>query len=118
MKYVIKGIRIIGAGDMSGNLDSGILNTATGDSSVSFLDNIGFQFVWTGTPTGVIAVEASIDGVNFDALDFDPVITQPSGSAGKSLANVNQFPFKWVKVTYTQTSGTGSLAAWMSAREI
>jgi hypothetical protein len=118
MKYVIKGIKVIDAGSMSGDLDSGIINSAQGDSSVSFLDNIGFQFVWTGTPTGTIAVLASIDGINFTALDFSPVITQPAGSASSSLANVNQFPFKWIKVTYTRESGSGSLTAWMSAREI
>lgn len=118
MKYVIKGIKVIDAGSMAGNLDSGIINTAQGDSSVSFLDNLGFQFVWTGNPTGVIEVKASIDGVNFVALDFDPAITQPAGTASNSLANVNQFPFKWIKVVYTRTSGTGSLTAWMSAREI
>lgn len=118
MKYVIKGTKIIDGGSMAGNLDSGIINNAQGDSSVSFLDNLGFQFVWTGTPTGTIAVVASIDGVNFTALDFSPAISQPSGSASSSLANVNQFPFKWVKVTYTRSSGSGSLTVYYSAREI
>lgn len=118
MKYAIKGIKIIDAGNMAGNLDSGIINSAVGDSSVSFLDNIGFQFIWTGTPAGTIQVMASIDGVIFDALVFSPTISQPAGSSGHGLANVNQFPYKWIKVTYTASSGTGSLTVWLAAKEI
>ena len=84
----------------------------------SFLDNIGFQFIWTGAPTGTITIKASQDGATFTMLVLSPTITQPAGTASNDIANVNQFPFKFIEVVYTPTSGSGSLIVWMSCKEI
>lgn len=117
---VIIAIKVIDGGNMSGNLVSSVFANGQPSSAaqVSFLDNIGFQFIWTGAPTGIITIKASLDGTTFTPLVLAPAITQPAGSAGNDIANINQFPFKWIQVTYTRTSGAGSLTVWMSAKEV
>lgn len=87
---------------------------------VEFLDNIGFNIDWTGTTTGTITIEGS--NVNtastFKALTFDPVLTQPSGTASGILVSVNQFPWSFIRVAFARTSGTGTLSVSMAAKEI
>ena len=67
---------------------------------VAKMDSIGIELTWTGTPTGTIQVMASNSGANFYALTFTPVLTQPAGSAGGYLIDLQQFPYRkynWVK---------------------
>lgn len=109
---VIQPIHIITSGDMS---------QATVSSSVitnTYQDNIGIQATWTGTPTGTIEVDGSNDGTNFYALTFNPAISQPAGVAGGFLININQYPFAYLKVLYTKTSGTGTLDAYLVAKGV
>jgi hypothetical protein len=82
------------------------------------LDNIGIQVDWTGTPTGTIAVFASIDNVNFHAFTFNPALSQPAGSAGGYLISLNQVPFPYVYLQYTNSTGTGVLNAFLSAKDL
>lgn len=104
-------------GDMSGDLTSLVTHAAK-------LDNIGFQVKWESSDiTGTIAVEGSI---NYDpqsetgdwyALTFSPVLTQPNSDNGGYLVDVNQFPFPYYRVTFTNASGsTGTLNVWTSAK--
>lgn len=111
-KNVIFAKTILSAGDMS-------LGTLTSQSiNEQFLDNVGIQIQWTGAPVGVIAVNASIDGLTYYALTFDPVLAQPAGSAGGYLVNLNQLPFVYFNVTYTKTSGTGALTVIQTSKEV
>lgn len=83
-----------------------------------FLDNIGIQLKWTGTPTGTFTILASINNVDFYSLTFSPAITQPSGSAGGYLINLNEVPFPYLQVQYVNSTGTGVLDAWFSAKDL
>jgi hypothetical protein len=71
-------------------------------------DNIGLELSWTGTPTGTIQIMASNSGINFYGLSFSPLISQPAGSAGGYLISLNQHPWRYFMVQYTNTSGSGS----------
>jgi hypothetical protein len=102
---------LIAAQDMAGVISSSIQN-------VSNFDNIGLQVTWTGTPTGIIQVLGSVDGVTFYALTFNPVLTQPAGSAGGYLIDLNQFPWPFLQVTYAQTSGAGTLDVWLNSKDL
>lgn len=102
-KSVLTPQTILKNGDMS------LGSVTSANVSVQFMDNIGLQIQWTGAPVGVIAVNGSVDGITYYALTFDPVLTQPAGSAGGYLVDLNQFPFVNYNVSYTKTSGTGSL---------
>lgn len=85
---------------------------------VSRMDNIGLGVSWTGTPTGTFAVQGSNDGAIFFDLTFDPALTQPAGSAGSYGIDLNQFPWKYLLLTYTNASGTGSLLTTMQVKDL
>lgn len=110
-KDVIVPLHILKAGSMSGNLTSDTIN-------VQYLDNIGIQVSWTGSPTGTFQVRGTVDGVNFIALTFDPVLEAATGSADSFLINLNQFPFKSYQVGYVAGSGTGTLDVWATEKGI
>jgi hypothetical protein len=116
MKKVLKKAKVINAGDMSGNLTSSAVD-------IEFLDNIGVQFNFTGTPTGTFDVQISMDyntqtgAGNWISLVFS---TAPaaSGSANQIYIDMNQMSAPYMRVKYTATSGTGSLDAFVCGKEI
>ncbi len=86
--------------------------------AVANKDNLGLQVSFTGTMVGTLTVKCSIDNVNFDALTFSPVLTQPSGSNLRYLINLNQLPFPYFIVEYTNASGSGTLTVFFSAKDL
>lgn len=93
---------------MSGNITSS-------ETDVSYLDNIGIQLIFTGTPTGTFSVEGSNDGATWTALDFGTTIAA-SGAAGSHLLNINQCPYMKLRTVFTFVSSTGSLDAYISGK--
>ncbi len=85
---------------------------------ISRMDNEGLEVTWTGTPTGTFEVMVSNSGINFYALTFDPVLTQPAGSAGGYAVDLNQVPFKYIMLRYTNASGTGSLTVYGQQKDL
>lgn len=81
-------------------------------------DNFGIEVAWTGTPTGTISILCSNSGINFDALTFNPALTQPTGSAGTYLINLNQLPFQFLQFQYVNTSGNGVLNVWSFGKDL
>lgn len=69
----------------------------------------GIQVDYTGTPTGTVTVQGSVDNTTFYALTFDPVLTQPSGAAGGYLISLAPYSYPFVRVNYTNASGSGTL---------
>ncbi len=112
--------------NQSGSVPSGTLAGAMASTNViysqiidvSIYDNIGLEVTWSGTPTGVFQVMVSNHGVSFYALTFDPVLGQPGGSAGGYAVDLNQLPFKYVMLKYTNSSGSGSLTVYGQAKEL
>lgn len=105
--------KILLSGSMSG--------TSTIQSSTMVLDNldnIGLRIKWTGTPTGTITVQCSVDNIDFDSLTFNPTLTQPAGSAGGYLVSLNQLPFSYMYVQYVNSSGSGTLTVTAEAKDI
>lgn len=97
-------------------------------SNIEFLDNIGLQLIFTGTPTGTFSVELSIDyqqdqqgnvinAGNWTAMSFSssPVA---SGAAGTVYIDINQISAPWMRVKYTKTSGTGTLQGYLTAKMV
>lgn len=105
-------------------LASGTLTGAMASTNVVYtqiidvhtVDNVGLELTWTGTPTGTIEVLGSASGVAFYPLTFDPVLAQPAGSASGYLVNLNQFPWQYIMVRYTNASGTGILSAYLTSK--
>lgn len=77
---------------------------------------LSIQAVWTGTPTGVFALQASFDGqqtwttIPGAAAEFTANSqAQPAGGASSAVWNWSNVPGNLVRLLYTATSGTGTL---------
>lgn len=86
--------------------------------STGTTDNIGLDVDWIGTPTGTFEVLGSSGGVNFHALTFNPVLTQPAGGAGGYGVDLNQFPWRYLLLRYTNISGSGSLTVYGQIKDL
>lgn len=84
-------------------------------TGIGYLDNIGYQLTWTGTPTGTFIVYVSQDKVNWTILNTSGV-TNPSGSAGSTVVQFSNLPFWWIEIQYLKTSGTGTLNAFVTGK--
>ena len=98
------------------------------------LDQIyGFaiQAVWTGVPTGTLKLQASSDSPSRQtqtSLGGPDVITNwtdvanssvaLTGSSGNYMWNFTSCMFRYVRLVYTSTSGTGSITAEISAKGV
>lgn len=108
----------------SGNM--ALVSITSAVTNIQFLDNIGLQFNFTGTPTGSFQVQVSADYAQDDlgnvqnAGNWIP-ITLPSspaasGAAGNIYIDLNQLSAPWLRVVYTKVSGTGTLNAFITAK--
>lgn len=111
----------------SGSVPSGVVTgTMSGTNTiysqivdVSRIDNSGLEINWTGNPVGTISFQGSVSGVNFYAVtDFNETLLQPAGSASGYLLNLNQWPWKYIMVQYTNTSGAGILTIFAQQKDL
>lgn len=109
-----------------GSAPSGLLDGAMSGTNtiytqildISRMDNMGLEITWTGTPTGTFSVMVSCSGLNFYALTFNPALTQPTGSAGGYAVDLNQLPFKYLLLQYTNSTGSGTLTAYGQVKDL
>lgn len=97
--------QVFNAGDMSGNLNSDILDVAEARGYCVH------QF-WSGAPAGNIILQGSNDGINFKAI----TTTAAGGASGSLLNNQPDIYYRYIQLIFTFTSGTGSLTAYISAK--
>lgn len=115
-------IQIFTNASMAGDLTSAGIH-------VQLEDNMGVQFVWTGTPTGTFGINVSntailnptgtVSGGTWTPL----VLTNPqapvaSGSAGNGFIDLNQTGAAFIQVTYIRGSGTGTLNAYLAGKSV
>jgi hypothetical protein len=105
------------SGNASGTM-SGTNTIYSQIMEISRADNCGLELSWTGSPTGVLSIMVSNSGVNFYALTFNPALIQPAAGAGGVAVNLNQLPFKFLMVQYTNTSGTGVLTCTAQFKDL
>jgi len=82
------------------------------------MDNSGLEVTWTGTPTGTFQVMVSNSAINFYSLTFIPALGQPVGSAGGYVIDLNQIPFKYMMLQYTNISGTGTITVYGQNKDL
>jgi hypothetical protein len=99
--------------------------SANATSSVTVIENLDralLHIKCTGTPTGTVAVQGSVDydsqspnaaswfdlPLNLDAL---------AGSAQDYVIDILETAIRALRINYTSTSGTGSMTATISAKE-
>jgi hypothetical protein len=109
-------------------LTNGVMTgTATLTSQITEIrgfDNISYEADFTGTPTGTFSVQVSNSydpvtnpNATFVILPLSPTPVA-SGSSGVVGIDINQSGFKWIKLVYTNTSGSGTLNAYVSGKAI
>ena len=94
----------------TGNLSSDLID-------VSDCTAIAVQAVWSGTsPVGTVAIEASLDGVNFSTYGASSISV--SGASGSGVVSSGPIGFPFVRATFTYTSGTvASLKVYLSSKQ-
>lgn len=105
---------IIDSEDMSADI--------TSDSTdVTNTDNIGIIVSWTGTsPVGELFVQVSNDNgtpTTWVNLDFGAAINI-SGNSGSHDISINQLPYSKLRLFYNRTSGSGSLVARLTQKQV
>jgi len=88
-----------------------------------------FQPIWTGNPTGTFIVQASLDYVpNMNRDDPNPlnpgtwdtlsasVVNNPAGSAGHTYIPVYGSGAFYLRLSYTNASGSGILSGTFAAK--
>lgn len=85
--------------------------------STSFSAGASNQFlalaVWTGSPTGTIAIVGSQDNINYNI----PIYSIATGGTAGSLAyDLFGTSVMWIQIQYTFSSGTGSLTCSASTK--
>jgi hypothetical protein len=88
-----------------------VSGTTTYHSSSLGLDtirNAALQISWTGAMVGTLVVEGSVDGVSFFDIGAS-IPTQPAGTPSGDLLNIVDVGFRYLRVSYTNASSTGSL---------
>jgi hypothetical protein len=77
--------------------------------------NFSIQGNWSAgtTPIGVLKLQCSIDNTNWDDVPGTEIIV--GGSSGVAFWNLSYQAYKWVRLTYTRTSGSATFTALYNA---
>lgn len=118
-KNVVSAFPMITDGDMSSDITSEI-------TDVKHLDVATIRLQWTtvGTPVGVVNIQAlqEKDGITTsDAdwfnVDLDAVIVIDNTESEHQIL-FEQLPFDKIRLKYNRTSGTGTMNAKISAKQV
>jgi hypothetical protein len=100
---------ISNAADISANYTSESVD-------ISFANGFAVQMQWTGTPTGTLRIQGSLDGILFSNVPSGSVAL--AGVAGDTLFNTS-YPVHYthVRVSYTAAAGAGTLTVRVGGKE-
>lgn len=103
---------------MTGNITSNAVN-------IQFLDNVGIQLNFTGTPTGTFAIQVSADFLQFNGNVQNagnwitlPITAVAAGVANQIYLDINQLSAPYIRVAYTFGSSAGTLDAYVTAKAV
>lgn len=130
-KNILPSFHTIVAGDMSANITSPV-------TEIRYLDDIGIQLNWTGSPTGTFAVQVSAD-YSVDTVGGGTVLnpgnwisvalsylvagipttstTIPTSVGSPIYIDLQQLSAPYIRIIYVGT-GVGVLDAYITAKEI
>jgi hypothetical protein len=119
-KSIVQPYKLDAAKSFAGNFTSSVVD-------VKNIDAIAFQYSWTGatSPTGTFKIQGTIDGTNWHDLTTTQAagatatggIIQMIGPVLSPTAN-HLLCCSKVRVSYTFTSGSGSVDIWVYAKVI
>lgn len=85
-------------------------------TNIMFVDRVGYQISYTGTPTGDFTVEVSNDNSTWQELTLSTPISA-AGAPGNDFIDC-ETAAKYIRLVYTRTSGTGSLYVALTTKSI
>lgn len=95
----------------NGSLASNLVSTALDiDSMLGY----AVQAVWTGSPVGTLNIQASLDKITWSDVTNSSVSL--AGSAGSWLWNFQGSFYRYIRINYVSTSGTGTLSDLVMAK--
>ena len=114
-------VQVVTNGSMSASICATSSDSKCVPVNVMAYGHVGIQFIWTGTPTGVLGVSVSSSGVAgtytpLTLTGLQPPANQPAGSAGSWFLDLSTNP-NYLEVTYTAGSGSGTLQAFVGAKK-
>lgn len=103
--------------NQTGSVPSGVVAGSMSGTNIiysqivrhSTMDNIGLEITWSGNPSGALQVLVSNSGIYFYPLSLCLTGLQPAGTSGGYVLSLNEIPFRWLLLQYTNASGSGSL---------
>lgn len=112
-KVVIPGVSspAVPSGSISG---AGTTISATIDATN--MDNIPVEVAWTGSLVGTFSIQGSVSGKNWKDLGLS--ITGPNNANGNILLDLNQLSFSFVRLVYTNASGTGTMTMFAAGKAL
>jgi hypothetical protein len=111
-KRILLNVPMVVAGDMSANITSKSVE-------IQYLDNIAIslQFPVNAGATGTFFIDVSNDNKTFIPLGFGSSLSVPDADNAIQI-EATQLAASWIRVRYVFISGTGTLNAFISAKEI
>lgn len=94
-------------------------------TSVKLVKDSSYTLEWTGTPAGTFVVQVSnrpstglsdSTDTGWVTLTLDRAITQPAGAASGDAVDLAGLPYAWVRLKYTNASGSGNITAYVTAK--
>lgn len=117
-KDYVPGFVLIPATSMASNITSDPVD-------VRGWDNIDVELIASGSPTGTFAVDCSLNqkvppGTTAQTWVAIPLSPTPAvtGSASNIIIELNQMGCMYLRVRYVDTSGTGTLTAYVGQKQI
>ncbi len=106
-------------------------------TSIQYLDDVGVQFSWSGSPVGTFSVEISADyarDINGNVTNqgnWVPIVfsywngsilvtgtSVPTSVGSPVYFDLALLSAPWIRPVYTSASGTGTLTAVITAKEV
>lgn len=130
-KNNIKQFNTVEAGDMS----AASITSAVTD--IQFLDDVGIQFTWSGSPVGDFSIEVSADYSQdyqgnvqnaghwvpltftyWDGTQFVTDTSLPTSAGSPIYVDLALLSAPYIRSVYNRTSGTGALTTTITAKQI
>ena len=97
----------ISAGDMTGNITSTVVD-------IGEVGGYCVHGVYSGSPNGTLAIQVSNNLTNFHTVNSISIPTSDS----QVFYQADKAHYRYVKLVYTASSGTGVLNCYISGKQI
>lgn len=107
--------QIITDGSMTGDITSSEISVTHSPRAKAIFEYC-VQAVWSAgsSPLGTLKLQASIDNSNY--VDISGTTVGVSGNTGSVIWNITNHSYKYLRLIYTRSSGSGTLNAYFNGK--